>query len=31
MDTSTVIRIVAAALAVIVIGILIYRRKSKVA
>jgi hypothetical protein len=31
MDTASVIRIVAAVLAVVVVGVLIYRRKSKTA
>jgi hypothetical protein len=31
MDTASLIRIVAAVLAVVVVGILIYRRKSKTA
>lgn len=31
MDTASLIRIVAAVLAVVVVGVLIYRRKSKTA
>lgn len=31
MDTATLIRVVAAVLAVVVVGVLIYRRKSKTA
>lgn len=31
METATLIRIVAAVLAVLVVGVLIYRRKSKTA
>ena len=31
MDTSTLVRIVAAVLAVVVVGVLIYRRRTKTA